>query len=218
MGEASSTAQTTLARLEYKQLLSEYTEEDDYAKKDLIKALGTFVKKHADYIPALQRLAQLDAEIGNVDNAARRLVEAAKKSGASSYWHEAARLWIDNDMAENALSAARTATKNTQGHARLSAEVDLIRLYIALGMLEDAQESVENFYGLARELKLEINNEMAQNLLVLKGLCLNRLGKYRESAEVWKKLSKYDFELKSATLNERVGLNGDAPSPVLSTP
>lgn len=215
----AETSPEIVARLRYHRLLAEYNSEESKAPKALRDALTRFVKKYPKFVPALHKLALLDSADGRIDAAAQRLVEAAKLSGAAKYWQDAVTLWLDNDMAGNAISAAKTATKNTKGVARLSAELDLVRLQIALNMLEEARTAVDGFYALAREQKVEVPAEMAQNLLVLKGLCLNRLGKYRDAAEVWKQLSQYDFDLRMPQLEERkVLLLGDAPAPRLSTP
>ena len=69
----------------------------------------------------------------------------------------------------------------------------------------------------AKKEEMSLPTNIVQELLVLKGLCLNRMGEFKDSAEVWKKLIDADYALST----KKNGIPKDArvaPSPELSTP
>ena len=182
--------------------------------------LEKFVKKNPEYVPALSKLAELEKENDNFDKAAQILVKAAKLDGSDKLWDEAANLWIDNDMPGRAIAAARSATKDTKGKARLHSEIDLIRMYLSLNMMEEANDAIINFDSIAKDVGVNLNHEqeIQYEKLVLKGLCLNQMGKHKESAEIWKRLINKDFKVqKISETHIPKNLNG-APAPKLSTP
>ena len=202
------------ARLNFKKLCKDHTDDT----QGFEKALKTFAKKHSHYVPALHELSKIATEAGRVDEAAELLVKAAKLSGNHADWLEASKLWINNGMPDRALAAARIATKETSGMARLNAELDLVKLFLSLNMLEDAKTSLDNFETLAEDQGVELTDEISQATLFLKGMCLNQLGEYQDAANIWKRLNQYEWEIRDSILKKQVAVNGNAPAPRLSTP
>jgi tetratricopeptide (TPR) repeat protein len=201
-------------RLELKLLLIDLEDSDTEAK---YKALKNFVKRHTEP-QAYVQLAEIENLRGNINSAASYLVEAAKFSGNSEYWYEAAKIWLRNNMPENALSAAKAATYDSKGNDRVRAELDLIRLYIALGQLDMAEKALDAFSQVLNKEGIEIDDTTAGTALALKGLCLNRQSKYKEASEIWKKLSKNEFDIEEPDKFLANGTEFSAPAPRLSTP
>lgn len=204
------------ARLEFQKLLTEQSSTDRDGRKAAIKS---FLKKHRDFPPALVELASIEQAAGNINLAAQCLVEAAKASQNSEFWYSAAKLWLKNNMPDAAISAARTAVREAQGENIIRTELDLIRLYIATNNLEEAEKHLNDIPQLANSNSLTLTAEQSQTVLVLTGLCLNRRGKFKEASDIWRRLSKYDYEIPEiATDFKPFNNNSHAPSPVLSTP
>ena len=214
LGAEDKNLKSVTARLSYKKLLSDFPNDHE----DHSREIKSFLKKFPNYVPALQDLSKKMADLGKIDEAAELLVKAAKYSGSHSDWFKASRLWINNSMPDRALAAARAATKETCGVPRISAEFDLIKLYLSLSMLEEAKTALDGLYDLAKEEEVELTDELSQAFLFLKGMCLNQLGEYKEAKEIWKRLNQYDWEFKNAVIEEQVAVNGNAPAPRLSTP
>ncbi|MCB0311052.1 MAG: tetratricopeptide repeat protein [Bdellovibrionales bacterium] len=203
------------ARIEFKRII----QNTQNNTSELENNLRAFVKKNPDFPPALQRLSSLEAESGKTEEAAKYLVRAAKEDDRPRYWLDAARLWLKVGQPDRAVSAARTATRDTKGIFRAESELSLIRLYISLNMLEDASRALDHFPALEKSENVSFSQEIWRDFLILRGLCLNRLGKHQESAQVWQQLCDCDFELKDSLLERKHSdINGSAPSPVLSTP
>jgi tetratricopeptide (TPR) repeat protein len=202
-----------LIRLQFKKLL-----EDFPGNEELVVELRKFKRRHPDYAPALSTLAEIEVENGNVHEAAQLLVDAAKQSDSRAYWQQASRLWIDHNLQDRALAAAVTATRTTRGTARLNAELDLIRLHLSIGKFDEAHKAAERFGELAKEQEVEIDDELSRRLLILKGHCLNKLGKYKEAEGIWEQLSDQNFELKLPRLRVVDKKAKAQPAPRLSTP
>lgn len=213
---ASDAETDTASRLKYQQLLKDHSAGTD-GGSDLREQLRAFIKREGNFPPALNKLAELESEAGRIDDAAQLYLKAAKAGGSVDSWQQAARLWVKHHMPERALAAARAATNETRGMARITAEIELIRLYIALNMLDDAKRLLDGINALCKREQIQPADELQQTWLALRGLCLNRMGDFKQSAEVWKKLSARDFEL-VPILDSNDGADSKVPSPRLSTP
>jgi len=201
-------------RIELKKLIKE-TEDPE----ELKKALARFIKKSGDFPPALCELAKLEAASGNTDQAAELLIKAARADNSRAYWFEAVKLWIDNGMSDRAIGAARTAIRNTEGKAKLRAELDLIRLLLDLHQFEEARKNLDSFAKTVdQEFGENLETKIIREYLTLKGLCLNQLGEYKAAAEIWRELTHPKPTLVMRESLHEHPTNGVAPSPVLSTP
>lgn len=213
-GISQNNQEPIAARLEFKKILKDRADDVGAMRTDL-KALS---KRRAEFVPALHRLALLEAQAGNFDEAAHYYVKAAKASHSSSYWNEISKLWMQQHDPERALAAARTATKETEGEAKLIAELELIRIQISLNQLDNARRSLDQFQSVIRSGGPRMPTEILQQFLILRGLHLSQSGDHAQAAELWKKLSQNDFELNSASYVPGASQNGDAPAARLSTP
>lgn len=214
LGADQTNAEEVNARLEYKTLLQECGSD----KVKLAEKLRAFVKRHPNYAHGLEKLAGLERDGKKIDAAAQLLVRAAKVTGAIHYWAEAKKLWLAHGMPDRALAAARSAAKETSGFPRIQAGLNLIRLYLALNMFEDAKRALLEFPDLLKEQDIKPTRDILQSVLILKGLCHNSLGENHEAGEIWKKLSDQDLSLGQVSFEAPLSSNGEAPSPTLSTP
>ena len=214
LGASDDQSRQVRGRIEFKRTLLEIN--GDAAA--LETALRTFVKKFPECAPAYERLAELEARGGKVEDAAQHLIKAGRAARSSDFWLKAARLWLKNGQPDRAVSAARSAAREAEGQTRLRAELDLIGLFMSLNMMEEVRRSIEGFPTLASAENTEISHDLMHDYLILKGLMLSRLGEYEKSAEVWQKLCNCDFQIRDSVLERRSTGNNSAPSPVLSTP
>lgn len=218
LGEPEDTARTIRERLHY-ELLAEELKHEGADATESRKRLEALLKRFPDSVGALSQLASLHVQTGDIDRAAELLVRAAHNSGDVRYWNKAVQLWLENDMADNAIAAARTATRKTKGKERLQAELELIKIYIGLNRLDDAMQHIGDFKKMANKNGTPVTDEAAQYLLVLKGLCLNQQGAHRDAAVVWRQLSDLNFSLDG--LDKPLALPGGqvkALEPRYSTP
>ena len=192
------------ARLRFKKIVREAGSGESAETGALRQALRTLLKQHPHYPPALERLAEIQAQEGKVDEAAQLLVEAAKHGGSVRYWQRAAELWIEHNMAGRAVAAARTAASNAEGSALLDAELFLIRLYLSLGMLDQAEESICRLPARLADSKLELQGEQLQRYLALQGLCAHLSGRAAEAADAWRKLLSLDDAVRRETRGQIV--------------
>jgi len=204
----------TLARLNFKRILRDNAED----KVKLVTELKAFLKRSGDYVPALHKLSQLEAEAGYTENAAQLLMKAARASGSSQFRREAATLWIENNQPDKAVSAIKTAVKEASGTDRIDAELDLARLYIKLDLLDEARGILDNLFPAAKASEIVISEEQKTSYYALQSLCLNRMGKSQESALSLKKLidKGEELEVKHSSVNSSADKTGVSPS--LSTP
>ena len=209
----SSLAKEAAQELEYRRIVKNIDN-----TKDLADRLKAFVRKNSDFAPALKTLAELEKEAGNIDSAAKHYASAARSKNHADSWHNAVKLWLENNMPDKALAAARTATKATEGHDRLHTELNLIRLCLELTMFDEAETSIEQFPDLVKNLKLDITPEQEHELLILKGICLSGRGKHQEAKEVWKNLGDLSTYLQEQQTRDKAAVGEDAPAPRLSTP
>lgn len=202
------------ARIEFKILIAK----PNSTKTELLQELRTFSKKKPHFVPALQRLALLEAEIGSTEEAAASYAKAAKQSVSSAYWNEIAKLWLQRGQPEKALAAARTATKETIGEAKLISELDLLRIQIQLQQLDEAQKTISQLETTFAAKSSAKNIDIMQQLFILKGNVLSQLGKYNEAAQIWKQLAQQDFSINNNHYIPGNSHEDPAPAARLSTP
>lgn len=202
-----------LARIKFKQLLHENLSD----KAKLQEELKAFIKRNPTHAPAYEKLADLEVQIGKLEEAAQSYVRATKLTFNKKTWQKAARIWIKNNAPDKALSAARSIANEAVGEARLSAEIELIRIYIALNMLEEAKKHSDGFVTLAKQQSVIISKDKMREHLALRGLCFARLGDPKASAEALKMICEDDFSLDTYIANDDSD-GAEAPAPRLSTP
>lgn len=201
-------------RLKYKQMMREV--ESDPQK--MTERLHTFVKKHGEFAPALERLAEHYIQAGKADDAAQLLVRAARLSGTPSLWNQAQKLWISGRMPEKAIAAAKSARNDLEGANRINAELELVRTYLTLNMLSDAKSALDALPALMEREGVSQNMELFVRATVLKGIFFFRSGDIRESAALWKELLERELQSKSSPGEGGFLLAGNGPEPHLSTP
>lgn len=201
-----------LCRLRFKQILK------NTASEQLPDTIKDFLRKNPDFVPAIQKLSSIYGESGKTDEAAQLLAKAARISDSPELWHEAQVLWLRGKMPEKALASAKTARNETKGTTRIFAEIDLIKAYLTLNMLDDARKAIDNFDTLLREQNVTKTKEIYQTLTILRGILLFRQGDLRESASIWKELLELELHIQTKSEIPISWQSDEAPAPHLSTP
>jgi thioredoxin-like negative regulator of GroEL len=219
IGYTSEQDKPIRARLAFKQI------PHDSATSEIRRnALLAFIKRHPEFSPALESLADIERAKGNIDACAEYLVKAARSSGGDiSRWRRVVDLWRESgagdqrQRADRAVAAARSATKDTKGKDRLEAELLMIETLLAFNHFQDAERALEGFAGLAQRENAELTTEISQRLTTLKGYCLAQTGNVHSTGPLWQQLALPG----SSPANNRSDKAQAAriePSPVLSTP
>lgn len=191
----------------------------------LREALIPFVKKNPRYVPALDRLAQVEISLGNLDHAAELFVKAAKASGDDpARWHKVSDLWLKTapgdfkTRADRAVSAARSAAQGTHGVERVQAELFLARTMLIAMRAEDARNVLDSICALADKEKVHMSPTLVQEHIALQGLCISRLGQVKETGPLWEKLVEPPGTISSSGNPALLHSSRGEPSPILSTP
>jgi tetratricopeptide (TPR) repeat protein len=191
----------------------------------LQESLVAFVKQHPTCVPALERLADLERARGDLDRCAEHLMKAAKASpGDLSRWRAVVDLWLHSSVgdvsrrSERAIAAARSATKETRGRARLEAEVLLIRTLLAVNHFQEAESLIEGFTTMASKELGSVPEDIARDVLIQKGYCFSQMGNVRETAEFWEQLATPGVAGNLGKKSPTPIASRAEPSPALSTP
>ncbi|RIL10508.1 MAG: hypothetical protein DCC75_04225 [Proteobacteria bacterium] len=213
-GSETEQSQRSATRLRFKKVLQEFSLDD----QKLLDNVRDFCRRNAECLESWEKLAALERERGDYEAAGTAYVRAAKLSQEMRHWHEAFGLWLERRQPDRALAAAKVAVKDTKGVNRIYAELELIRLLIKLNMLDQAKTALQGFGELAKQCEVSLTREVGSSLTALKGLHLLASGQVKEAAELWRTIA-YD---ESSDLHQEfravISVNGEAPSPTLSTP
>ena len=206
-------------RISFEQLIRSVENETS-----LRETLTIFVKKHPQYVPALERLAQLEIARGRLDEGAELLVKAAKLSeGGLSKWDTVIDLWlraVSGDVsrrADRAVAAARSATQGLHGAKRIDAEFVVAKTLLAVHRADDARTLLENVSALAEKERVGLTPVQAQIRTHLLGLSMSRLGLSKDTASLWESLVEPTLPVTETGKKPLLSDRGE-PSPVLSTP
>jgi tetratricopeptide (TPR) repeat protein len=161
----------------------------------LRETLLGFVRRNPTFVPALEKLAQIELDRGAYEEGAELLVKSAKASGgAHEKWQRVIDLWLHEwpgdprKKAERALSAARASTQDVRGTGRIRAELTVVQTLLSLNKAEEALRIINELPTLAAKDNSVVTPELDHMMLTLKGACLARLGFNQESGEVWQAL------------------------------
>lgn len=197
-------------RLDLKRILSD-------GDGDREAELRKFVKRNPEFDAGLGELAQVELAKGDVDAATELYLRAGKRSGLLRYWEEASRIWMEHGSGDRAVSAAKTAVRNTSGREKLLALLHQARIYIQLKSYTEAKELLMEFPAALKQEHSSHDPEIARTYLALKGFCLNQLGENHDAAEVWRELSQSaapeGASARISSLSKKAGavsLNGNA--------
>jgi thioredoxin-like negative regulator of GroEL len=192
-------------------------------QSSLREALTIFVRKHPQYVPALERLADLEIAAGRLDEGAELLVKAAKLSpGDMSKWTTIIDLWLQTApgdfqrRADRAIAAARSATQSTHGSRRIDSEFIVVKTLLAVNRADDANALLDEIPKMAEKEKVSLSKDQVQVSTHLKGLCLSRLGLAKDTGVLWEAL--VDPTLPETTNKRAIISDRSEPSPMLSTP
>jgi thioredoxin-like negative regulator of GroEL len=186
--------------------------------------LESFVKRHPTFTPGLERLAELELARGKVEDAAELFVKAAKASkGDLTKWLRVIDLWLNsatgdfNRRVDRALSAARAAAQDTRGRDRLRAEFVMAQTLLAVNKAEEARKVLDGVPSIAEREGAKLTDDLTQEYVRLKGLCLSRLGLAKDTTQLWQQLVEPSAPVR-VTQASLVKGPVQEPSPALSTP
>ena len=219
VGYSSDQMAAIRIRLMYAHLIK--SSEHEVALKE---ALTLFVKKHPTYVPALERLADLQLKQGQIDQCAELLVKSAKASpGDTAKWSRIIDLWLSTApgdfqrRAERALAAARSSTQGIHSSARIDTEFVVAKTLLAVNRPQEAQQLLNGLDTLAEREGTRISTTQEQIRLHLTGLCFSRLGQAKDTAPLWEKLVEPALPATNTGKRPVLSDRGE-PSPALSTP
>jgi tetratricopeptide (TPR) repeat protein len=219
IGHVSEEMVEAKTRLSYAQVCKSVENE-----ASLRETLTIFVRKHPTYVPALERLAELEISRGRLDEAAELLVKAAKLTqGDISKWSTIIDLWLKTapgdfqKRADRAIAAARSATQGLHGSKRIDGEFIVAKTLLAIHRAEDARTLLEGMPALADKEKVTLSEQQAETRVRLIGLCLSRLGLAKDTASLWESLVEPTLPSANAGITPLLSDRGE-PSPALSTP
>jgi hypothetical protein len=206
-------------RISFEQLIRSVENENS-----LRETLTIFVKKHPQFVPALERLAQLEIARGRLDEGAELLVKAAKLSeGDLSKWNTIIDLWLRTSpgdvsrRADRAIAAARSATQGLHGAKRIDAEFVVAKTLLAVHRAEDARALLEKVSSLAEKERVSLSPAQNQMRTHLIGLSMSRLGLSKDTASLWESLVEPTLPVAETGKKPLLSDRGE-PSPALSTP
>jgi tetratricopeptide (TPR) repeat protein len=221
LGHESAQSRAIQARLNHKRIMSSAAGEET-KQNDLI----TLTKRHPDYAPALESLADLARSRGNTELCAEYLVKAARAAhGDIAKWRCIVDLWLkavhvdQRQRSDRAIAAARSATKDITGKARLEAELLLIETLLATNHFQDAERAIEGFSTLARKEVGAQAEEFERRLTIQKGYCLAQTGNVNTTGPLWQLLAAPGEASRSTPSSGNLAVvSRSEPSPTLSTP
>lgn len=193
-------------------------------QSSLRETLTIFVRKHPQYVPALERLADLEISAGRLEEGAELLVRAAKLSpGDMAKWSTIIDLWLRTApgdfqrRADRAIAAARSATQNTHGSRRIDGEFIVVKTLLAVNRADDAKALLDEIPKIAEKERVSLSADQIRASTHLKGLALSRLGLAKDTGVFWEAL--VEPTLPETTSNKRAVISDRSePSPMLSTP
>jgi len=205
-------------RLTFEKIISSAPEES--ALKEQLRG---FTKRNPAFIPALDKSAQLELASGKFDEAAELLVKAAKASkGDCARWRKVVDLWLHSApgdfgrRVDRALSAARAAAQEASGIDKIHAEMGVVATLLAVNKVEDARKHLDGLQTLAEREKVRWNEDLNRPFVILRGLCLSRLGLAKDTAALWQQLAEPNGSHRTASGTQPVW--SEEPSPIHSTP
>lgn len=200
-------------RLELKRLLKENADQPTA----LSEKLRSFVKKHSDSLEALQALAKCELSAGDSESAAHYLVKAAKLDSSGNLWQEASNLWLKEASPERAISAARSAAREATGASAIDADIELSKLYLRFGMVDEARQILNKIPERARNSGATVTDSAQLRIKTLNSLCLLKLGKDSDAAEILSEVVGIKHRSDSVSATSMTSKNNGV-SPALSTP
>lgn len=164
-------------------------------QEKLKDALHKFVRRNPSFVPALYKLAIMEADNDNEEEASRLLLVASRNSGEPQYWQEAAKIWLKTAQPGKAVAAGRSGTTEMKGINKVKSSLELAKLYLKLNMLDEAKSELDGFDSLISREEVTPDRATTRTLLVLRGRLQNAFGNYQESAKIWEQLSDSNFKL-----------------------
>ncbi len=198
-----------LARLRLKQTVRDGT-------NGVRENISAFLKRHPDFPPALELLADEEVKQGNSGAAAELLARAARNSGTTAFWQKLTRLWLSEKNPQKALASAKAALQEAKGSSRLVAELEIVRLLLNVDLIEEAETILNGFKSSAKNEAVTPSDDLLRQWALLKSLAHLKRGETKAASEILFKLC--DDSLKINVPEPKPGklLSAEAPAPRLT--
>jgi len=186
---------------------------------ELIDGLRALARRDPPFIPALIKLADCEAARGRIEEAVRCDLSVSRLTAQSDGWRRAIERWLMADKPERALGALRTAISEASGNTKMQAELDLIRLYIMLDMLDEAKRVLE-LHSKEIEQLAAISSDARDQLALLRMILAAQSDNQPQLRLEKRRLLSFG-PVSQRELNKQSSLlpsESTAPSPSLSTP
>ena len=159
-GEDAEKVQEQIADFELCALQKDLSEDNDA----LCAALTDLLRRHRDFVPALERLAVLEADRGDLEAATKLFSKAYSIDYNVSHLEEMAARWLTAENPDRGLKSVTMAmqVKNTPRACLLAARLFLVELLLQLEMVEKARAEFDN---LTPEVKPGTSLEQSWHIL-----------------------------------------------------
>ncbi len=174
-GDLLEQEQESLAALELK-LIEEQDEQNPVA---LRKSLETLLKRHRDFIPALESLAALEQKEEKPDEAARILARLFVLSKNAVYLEQLAVMWLKLNNPQKALLGVRAALEQKAAQDLWQGRLVLVDLLLQLEMIDEARKALEEI-----ETTASSKPELQQPWQVLRAALLRKQGRPEEALDL----------------------------------
>jgi tetratricopeptide (TPR) repeat protein len=217
LGENTPELREATGRIECKIVEREHRSNPEALHRELQR----FLKNYPDNLYALEKLAELSENSGNIEQAAKYLVRAARTGDKPDLLHRAAKLWLTRNQPERAIAALRTAIVESQPNSlhAIASRIELARLLVALNMFVEAGTAVTDLETQLKSYSGAQLQELSRQATALKGRLFSLQGKQADANRLWRVLTESDFdELQGTKMVHSNGGENLPPEPRLSTP
>jgi tetratricopeptide (TPR) repeat protein len=220
MGYGTAESNEVRARILLRSTMKDATSEG--AERE---ALVGFLKMYPQYVPALERLAELERKSGDIERAADVGAKCARLSGGDvGRWRAVVDLWLhaahvdSNRRAERAVAATKAAAKDARGRVRVEVELLTIQTLLAVNHFQDAERLIDGFPSLAERELGKVPADLMRELTIQKGYCFSQMGKARDTGALWQLAAVAEGSAEPSSRSPAPGTLRGEPSPALSTP
>jgi tetratricopeptide (TPR) repeat protein len=235
LGFRSANSDNIRARLNLKEITSTHASSlYKSAPTSQRNRLVELTKRHPTYIPALEKLAEIELHVGSRDTAAEYLLRAARLAKTDiSLWRRAVDIFLSSqsgnskgnktvsahELSDMAVRTARIPLRDLQGEARVDGELLLVETLLRVNYFEEAERVLDNLNAvIERELGL-VTTDIKRRIAIQRGNLLAQSGRARETADLWLIVAgTIDLDLNHKSRRDQSGSDITGPSPSLSTP
>lgn len=213
LGGDHQEAERVRSRIRFKELVK--SSPDATALRDNLHEL---IKRDSGLM-ALEKLAELELAQGNRESAAQLYAKLGRQEVSLSATRKAVELWSELSKHDLALSAVRAFNKEASGESRLLGELEIIRTYLNLGMLDQGRSALSKLPQMLSEFDSLDSAEILNQAATLQAYAHLKFGEASRCEAILNQLLGGKVALVAdSTPQHRKGPTTEAPAPRLSTP